>query len=54
MIVHLYTPAEKAAIKQAADLIKELLADQRNVIVSTQAVLLWHAETKLRAMVEPA
>jgi hypothetical protein len=54
MIVHLYTSAEREAIKQAADRIKELINDPRNVIVCTQAVLLWNSEKKLREMVEAA
>ena len=52
MITSPRTPAETDAIKTAADLIKELLADPRNVICVRTAVLLWNAETKLRAMVE--
>lgn len=46
------TDAENKVILESADLIKELLADPRNVICVRTAVLLWNAETKLRAMVE--
>ena len=54
MIAYPRNSAEVAAIRNAAELIKELLSDPRNVIVGRHAILLWNAETQLRAMVEPS